>query len=158
MAETVFGVTQSVADLPPARVVADAHALEQDQIYRAAGATGDRTILISSGLPIDGIRVKVVRENREAKPGEIGSIWVTGKFLFSGYFRDWKATSDALINEWYDTGDLGFLHQEQLFITGRMKDTIIINGKNLYAHDIEAEVSSVSGVKPGRSVALGFLQ
>src|SRR4029453_3769840 len=62
---------------------------------------------------------------------------------------------DDSIGGWYLTGDLGFIMREQVFVTGRIKEVIIVNGRNYYAHDIEEIVSDTPGVRPGRVVARG---
>jgi acyl-CoA synthetase (AMP-forming)/AMP-acid ligase II len=64
-------------------------------------------------------------------------------------------TETAFLGEWYKTGDLGYLYQGELFITGRAKELIIVGGKNIYPQDLEALVHEVPGVYPGRAVAFG---
>ena len=86
---------------------------------------------------------------------QVGEIAVRCGSMFSGYFRDPETTAHALRDGWYYTGDLGYLADEHLFITGRKKDLLIIAGKNYYPQDIEHVVSSVDGIYPGRVVALG---
>jgi acyl-CoA synthetase (AMP-forming)/AMP-acid ligase II len=85
----------------------------------------------------------------------VGEIAIRCSSLFSGYFRDPATTGEALQGGWYHSGDLGYLADGHLFITGRKKDLIIIAGKNLYPQDIERAVSAVPGIYPGRCVALG---
>ena len=65
---------------------------------------------------------------------------VGGESLFSGYHNRATAT-DALRGEWYWTGDLGFLSSGELYVTGRTDDLLIINGKNVYAHDVEYAIA-----------------
>ena len=59
---------------------------------------------------------------------------------------------------WLATGDLGFLDRGELFVTGRLKDLIIIGGRNLYPHDIEAAAAEVPGLRPGRVAAVGVTE
>jgi len=75
----------------------------------------------------------------------------------SGYYNRPDATSQAFLAEgWYRTGDLGYLAAGELYVSGRMKDLIIVGGKNIYPQDIEAAASQVAGVHPGRVVAFGL--
>jgi acyl-CoA synthetase (AMP-forming)/AMP-acid ligase II len=67
-----------------------------------------------------------------------------------------EATAAAFDAGWYRTGDIGFVDDAELFVIGRKKDILIIFGRNFYAHDIEAIVSSTTGIIPGRVVAIGI--
>src|SRR6185503_5649210 len=68
-----------------------------------------------------------------------------------------ELTAEALTADgWYRTGDLGFVHQGEVFVTGRKKDLLIIKGRNYYPSDIEDVVSKVEGIAPGRVVAFGL--
>lgn len=94
--------------------------------------------------------VKIVnpQQQSECSEGEIGEIWVAGKSVSLGYWQQKEATQqlfqaylqDSQAGPFLRTGDLGFLYQEELFITGRIKDTIILWGRNHYPHQIEATV------------------
>lgn len=59
-------------------------------------------------------------------------------------------------DRWYFTGDMGYLAEGELFITGRKKDLIIVGGKNIYPQDLEAIANEISGLAPGRNVAFGL--
>jgi acyl-CoA synthetase (AMP-forming)/AMP-acid ligase II len=85
----------------------------------------------------------------------VGEIAIRSGSLFSGYMKDPESTARALQGGWYLSGDLGFIADGHLFITGRKKDLIIIAGRNYYPQDIERIVSDVPGIYPGRVVALG---
>jgi fatty-acyl-CoA synthase len=68
---------------------------------------------------------------------ECGILYLRGPSIMSGYFGDLKATSEVLsTNGWLNTGDIGYLADSNVFITGRSKDTIIINGRNIWPQDI----------------------
>src|SRR5206468_8551422 len=74
-----------------------------------------------------------------------------------GYIQDEDATRKSRTGDgWLRTGDLGYLANGELYVCGRMKDVIIIRGKNYYAHDIESIVSEVEGVRIGNVVAFGI--
>jgi fatty-acyl-CoA synthase len=77
---------------------------------------------------------------------EIGEVWVKGPGIFSGYYNDPTATAEALTTDGYlRTGDLGFLYEGELYLTGRIKDLLIINGHNLMPHELEWVSDAVMG-------------
>jgi len=90
------------------------------------------------------------------EPGEnqqVGEILLRGSSTISAYYGQTSITRDG----WFPTGDLGFIYEDELYICGRSKDVIIHRGKNLYPHDLEAVAHTHPDVKPGRAVALGWL-
>jgi acyl-CoA synthetase (AMP-forming)/AMP-acid ligase II len=158
MAETVFAVSQS-SDEAPARV----ERLEREafQTRGAAIPVGSDAVpsveVMSGGALLAGTRVRIVDERRrDLEQRRVGEIAIHCDSLFSGYFRDPETTARSLEDGWYYSGDLGYLADGHVFITGRKKDLLIIAGKNYYPQDIERVVSSVPGVYPGRVVALGL--
>ena len=93
------------------------------------------------------VRIVDPESDRPVPPGEVGEIWVRGRSVATGYFnRD--ALTDAVFHARIDgedadylrTGDLGFIRDDELFVTGRIKDLIIVSGRNIYPHDVEASV------------------
>ncbi|MDE8344140.1 MAG: AMP-binding protein, partial [Acidocella sp.] len=97
----------------------------------------------------------ILRDDALVDSGEIGEICVRANYMFSGYNNNEAATKAAFFGDWYRTGDIGFIERDELFVVGRIKDVIILNGKNVFVHDVEAAVSRVGGIKPGRAVAFG---
>jgi fatty-acyl-CoA synthase len=79
----------------------------------------------------------------------IGKVLCSGPSLMQGYFRDPEATAACLKDGWLDTGDMGYLSNGYIFIVGRAKDMIIINGKNYWPQDIEWAVEQLPGFKAG---------
>jgi len=155
MAETVFAVTQSGLDRPVGRIALSPVALAEEQILPPRQGETPTTV-VSVGLAIPGIAVRILDSADQPLPDDrIGQVAVTGQFLFSGYYALPDETAAAFVGEWYRTGDLGFTRNGELYITGRLKDVIIVHGKNLYAHDIEAVANRIDGVKAGRAVAVG---
>jgi acyl-CoA synthetase (AMP-forming)/AMP-acid ligase II len=113
--------------------------------------------LMSSGRPIEGCGVMIVDDARRPLPERhVGEIALSGPYLFSGYFRLPEETEKVLRDGWYYTGDFGYVAGEELFVTGRKKDLIIIGGKNFYPQDIERIVTTDEDVLDGRVVALGL--
>ncbi len=99
------------------------------------------------GSPVLDTRVRVVGPHGRARPDdEIGEVEVEGPGLFSGYFRDPRATAEAFTADgWLRTGDLGFLSDGELYLTGRSKDLLIIRGHNLMPEEFEWIAESVGG-------------
>lgn len=152
MAETVFAVTQTPTGQPPRRLRAT---IEDDRVRAAAGEAEGRTLL-SVGMPIAGISCRIVGAHGEAlADGTIGEIVVSGDFVCDSYYRNPRESQATFRNGEYFTGDTGFIRDGDLFVLGRKKDLIIVNGRNFYAHDIEESACRASGTKPGRVIAIG---
>jgi len=156
MAETVFAVTQTKLGEAPARIRVVPASLARGS--RPLLTTGEDFVdLIETGSAIQGIDVSICDEARAPLAnGEVGEVVLSGRFVFSGYNKDPETTSKQLVDGRYFSRDLGFIHDEKLYVLGRIDDLIIINGRNLYAHEIEAQVNTVPGVKPGRAVAVSM--
>ncbi|MFA6146793.1 MAG: AMP-binding protein [bacterium] len=158
MAETVFAVSQSSDAAPPKIESIDRERFQADN--QAVPVEGDGVPsleMMSGGAMLSGVQVKVVDKDFNSLPERsVGEIAIRSGYLFSGYFRDPSSTARVLQDEWFHSGDMGYLADSHLFITGRKKDLIIIAGKNYYPQDIERIVCSVPGIYPGRSVALGL--
>ena len=86
----------------------------------------------------------------------IGKVWVRGTSVMEGYFRDPEATAACMIGGWLDTGDMGYLSNGYIFIVGRAKDMIIINGRNHWPQDIEWAVEQLPGFKSGDIAAFAI--
>jgi acyl-CoA synthetase (AMP-forming)/AMP-acid ligase II len=111
---------------------------------------------VSVGRPCPGVRVEIEGSDGagRAAPGVVGEILVQSPGVMQGYYRDPEATARALRDGWLHTGDLGFLDAEgYLYITGRMKDVIVVRGQNVVPSDIEEAVDHVAGVR--YSAAIG---
>ena len=102
------------------------------------------------GQPLPGHGIEVRDEDGKAV-GErtVGRVFIKGPSLTPGYFSDEEASSAMYHGEWLDTGDMGYFLDEQIVITGRAKDLIIINGRNIWPQDIEWAVEKVAGVRSG---------
>jgi len=158
MAETTFAASQSSDRTPPRIERLDREGFLASREARLAPSADAPAIeTMSGGLVLPGTQVKIVDDERRSLPDRrIGEIAIRSRSLFSGYFKDPASTSKVLEDGWYYSGDLGYLAEGHLFITGRKKDIIIIGGRNYYPQDIERIVSSVTGIYPGRTVALGL--
>jgi acyl-CoA synthetase (AMP-forming)/AMP-acid ligase II len=124
---------------------------------QAVPAEGEGTIgIVGVGTAVPGHEVRVVGEQGELLPErEVGHIVVRGPSVMAGYFHDPETTARVLNDGWLWTGDLGYFAQGQLFVTGRVKDLIIVRGRNYYAEDIERVAEQIPGVKGGGVIAFG---
>jgi fatty-acyl-CoA synthase len=156
MAENVFGVTQTPLDCPVTTIHVDPSAFALGDV-RITSASPSSLSIISCGRPISGVRLAIHDASGSIlKDGKVGEIHVASDFLFDGYYKLPGRTSEKLRAGWYATGDLGFMHDGDLYVAGRMDDLIIVTGRNYYAHEIEAIVNTVASVLPGRNVAIGI--
>jgi acyl-CoA synthetase (AMP-forming)/AMP-acid ligase II len=155
MAEAVFAVTQTPLGRPPSRFLADGEALRDGRAVPAS-STSQAAQLLSAGPEIDGIEVRVLGADREEVPeGTLGELAIRGTFMFSGYYGNAELSDQKFKGDLYCTGDLGFKHGGEVYVLGRVDDLIIVNGKNIVAHEIERIAPDAhSEVKPGRVVAI----
>ncbi|SDA33917.1 Acyl-CoA synthetase (AMP-forming)/AMP-acid ligase II [Methylobacterium sp. UNC378MF] len=116
--------------------------------------------LASSGRPIRPEHLRVVdpRSGLPCPAGTVGEIWLSGPCIARGYWRNPEATRATFVTRdgarWLRTGDLGFLDGGELFVTGRLKDLIILRGHNVYPQDVETAVEArVPALRPGRIAA-----
>lgn len=112
----------------------------------ASGAAFGLSEVAAVGEPIPGLEVRVAGPGGRPLPdGEIGELWVRGPSVFSGYYNDPEGTAEVLRDGWLLTGDLGFRHRRELYITGRIKDLLIVRGTNIMPHEIEWVAEGVTG-------------
>ncbi len=154
MAESVFAVAQTDLWRPPRRVVVDPVTTHRGATpAEVTSGTGEEIIEVGRG--IDGVVLTIHDEDgAEIDDGKVGEIALAAPFLFAGYNVDSVRTDRRLREGRYFTGDLGFIRQGRLFVLGRIDDVIIINGRNLYAHEIERVIGDILGLKAGRVAAL----
>lgn len=151
LAEATLMVTGPLRRREPTLLKVDARSLEHG-IVRQHSQDARSVTLVGCGEPGEGHELKIVgsESGRECPPDRIGEIWVSGPSVASGYWRHEAATHEVFgtriagkdAPEFLRTGDLGFLHHGELFVVGRRKDVIIINGRNHHPHDIEFSAES----------------
>jgi acyl-CoA synthetase (AMP-forming)/AMP-acid ligase II len=126
---------------------------------RAVLASGKGSMaVVSVGRAVPGHYVTVVGPEGEQLPErEVGHIVVHGPSVMAGYFENAEATEQVVRDGWLWTGDLGYFADQNLYVTGRAKDLIIVRGRNLYAEDIERVAERIDGVRLGGVVAFGIL-
>ncbi|WP_276736066.1 non-ribosomal peptide synthetase [Bacillus sp. (in: firmicutes)] len=118
-------------------------------------ATSDDDHFVEIGSPIPGFSMRIVNDQNElVEEGEIGRFQVSGLSVTSGYYRRPDLNESVFTEDgWFETGDLGFLRNGRLTITGRTKDAIIINGINYYSHAIESAVEELPEIETSYTAA-----
>ena len=137
-------------------VEVDREALEGEGVARPVNEASNCARIVSCGAPVRETSVRIVDDHGELVPDScIGEISIAGPSVMREYFNDPVATADTLHGEWLMTGDLGYMKDQQLFVTGRKKELIIFGGRNYYPQDIERVVHGLELVRPGSGVAFG---
>jgi acyl-CoA synthetase (AMP-forming)/AMP-acid ligase II len=141
-------------------------ALQKGQALVVPQDDPDAQELVACGYVGEGLNLQIVDPDTAQVWGEnrIGEIWVQGQSVGQGYWQQpernrdiFEAKAQGQEGTFLRTGDLGFMHQNQLYITGRRKDLIIIRGKNHYPQDIEHTVEQVHAeLRPGAGVAVSL--
>jgi 8-amino-7-oxononanoate synthase/acyl carrier protein len=163
MAETTLIVTGSYAGRPKVIRSFDGRSLDARKVVSVDSDRPGARELVSCGHVLPDEQVRIVNPDtcRELKPDEIGEIWVSSPSVAQGYWNNREATEQifhARIEGSDDgpflrTGDLGFLNDGELFVTGRIKDMIIVRGVNRYPQDIEFTVERASERIQSQAVA-----
>ena len=113
--------------------------------------------IVNCGAPLPDMEVEIRGEDDAVKGDhQIGKVWCRGPSVMHSYFRNEAATREALVDGWLDTGDMGYMADGYLFIVGRAKDMIIINGKNHWPQDIEWAVEQLPGFNHGDIAAFSI--
>ena len=137
-------------------VEVDRAGLEKEGIARPVNEASNCAGIVSCGAPVRETSVRIVDDHGKPVPDNcIGEISIAGSSVMRGYFNDPLATADTLHGKWLMTGDLGYMKDQQLFVTGRKKELIILGGRNYYPQDIERVVHGLELVRPGNVVAFG---
>ncbi len=155
LAEATLLVSGRIGKVEPMELHVDSQALQTGLPFSVPGEKGKGRVLVGCGGAGAGQRLLIVDpENRiQREAGEIGEIWVKGSSVAQGYWNRPEETrmrfhatlADTGEGPFLRTGDLGFLHNDELFVTGRLKDLIIVRGCNHYPHDIELTVERSHG-------------
>ncbi|HDR9052400.1 TPA: AMP-binding protein [Burkholderia vietnamiensis] len=164
MAEATLFISGQPAHSPP--LVADYDADDLARGVATRHAHGKRHALVSCGRPWAGHRVQIVNPDtgERCPPGRIGEIWLSGPSVGAGYWkrddetaRTFRATLDGDAAHYLRTGDLGFVDGEHLFVTGRLKDLIIVAGRNHYPQDLEHTAEGAhAALAPNASAAFSI--
>ncbi len=113
--------------------------------------------IVNCGKPVRDMTVEIREEDGTPLPdGAIGKLWCKGPSVMVGYFRDDAATQACMADGWLDTGDMAYMSDGYIYIVGRAKDMIIVNGKNHWPQDIEWAVEQLPGFKAGDIAAFAI--
>jgi acyl-CoA synthetase (AMP-forming)/AMP-acid ligase II/acyl carrier protein len=118
----------------------------------------DALELMCVGRPVPNTELRIADNSRAPLPnGDVGHILIRGASVTRGYFGDPEATALAIgADGWVDTGDLGFMHEGSLYIAGRSKEIIFVNGQNYYPYDLENIAQRAPGLDLNKLVAAGI--
>jgi acyl-CoA synthetase (AMP-forming)/AMP-acid ligase II len=155
MAETTFAVTQSAPGTQPNVLAVDRIELSRGRIA-VVPASDSARLCVSSGHVIPGCEVRIVDDaGIDVGDARVGEVAIRSIAMFDGYRNYPEKTAGVLRDGWYYSGDYGFRNGDDHYIVGRKKDLIIVAGNNIYPEDVEAAISGVDGVIPGRVIAFG---
>ncbi|MDT5215346.1 MAG: hypothetical protein QOK18_3585 [Mycobacterium sp.] len=142
----------------PAGTMFKTLAVENDTLASRGVVEPGSKELVSVGVPLAGVEVEILDDQAQpVPPDRTGRIFVRSPSVMAGYFGRKDLTDEALHDGWLDTGDLGFVHDGELFVCGRHKDTVIIRGANHAPQDFETALEGLPGVRTGCAVAVGFV-
>ena len=140
MAEATLNISTSPIDTEPIVLTVDQDCLKEDLISLVRNGH----TLVSSGKIQEGLKISIrdTKHQQILEEKQIGEVWVAGESISSGYLNKENLNKTLFQQEgnYFKTGDLGFLYDEYLYITGRIKELIILNGKNHYPQDIEQTI------------------
>ncbi|MBX2796237.1 MAG: fatty acyl-AMP ligase [Myxococcales bacterium] len=154
MAEATLAITLKPAPERMQTLTVDADHFAEHGV--AIDPADDATVVehVACGVPFEGHEVAVLDEDGNTLPDRTeGELCHRGPSVTKGYFGNPEATAKAYRDGWLRTGDLGFVNEGQVYVTGRIKDLIIVNGRNVHPQAVEWAVADVEGVRKGNVVA-----
>ena len=173
MAEATVMIAGGVASAPPICLSADKRALGQRSLAPAISGDGDngesvRVVACGRALPPHDLKIVDPETRRVLPEGAVGEIWFSGPSVSPGYWNLPEQTGETFGQKiagddsgigYLRTGDLGALYQGEVVIAGRIKDIVILNGRNYYPQDIEASAAAAHGaVRPGHVAAFAQVE
>ena len=155
LAEATLAVSFSAPDEAPRWTAFDPKVLESESRARQSDNGGRH--LCSLGKPLRGVEVAIRDEDgHDLAETRVGNVWVRGPSVMTQYLGRPFHTAAAIRDGWLDTGDLGFLFEGELYLCGRLKDQIIIRGRNYDPAVIEHATDRIRGLRTGCTAAVGF--
>lgn len=152
--------TLAVSIMPPGEGIV-VELVEETQLSGGDVAREDRPqrfrAIVNCGKPVKDMEVQIREEDGTPLPEKaIGKVWCRGPSVMVGYFRDPESTAACMSDGWLDTGDMGYISEGYVYIVGRAKDMIIVNGRNHWPQDIEWAVEQLPGFKQGDIAAFAI--
>jgi len=153
-------VAVSISD-PASKIVSitlDREKLSPGDRIKEVPSSLQGTSFVNVGKPVDQCSIRIADDkNGILGEGRVGRIMIKGANVTGGYYNNPAASRELIDGHgWLNTGDLGFMKDGCLYITGRAKDILFINGQNYYAHDLEREAESIEGVELNKIAVAGF--
>jgi fatty-acyl-CoA synthase len=138
----------------------DRRVLETDRYaapVEGGGGDGNVRRLPRLGRPVPGLEMRVCDPStgQAMRDREVGEVELRGSSITPGYYDNPDATAASRRGDWFRTGDLGYVVDGELIVCGRIKDVIIVGGRNVFPEDVERAVESVEGVRAGNVIAFG---
>jgi acyl transferase domain-containing protein/glutamate-1-semialdehyde aminotransferase/acyl-CoA synthetase (AMP-forming)/AMP-acid ligase II/NRPS condensation-like uncharacterized protein len=155
-ASVAVAVAEPGTEIVPVYVERTSLNIGQKVIEKKRGSTGTAAF-VEIGPSIENCSLGITDEQgQEVGDRIVGHIQVKGGNVTAGYYHDKEATAKIMTaDQWLDTGDLGFMRNGRLVITGREKDIIFANGQNYYSHDLERLAETVKGIDATKIAAVG---
>jgi fatty-acyl-CoA synthase len=159
LAENTLAVTFSPLGTPPRSERVRWDELTTDGFARAADSDDISAVTVANcGRQFPGHEVAIVdSDGKRCAPRQVGEIILRGPSMMKGYYNNPEASRKTIKDGWLYTGDLGFLLDGDLFVCGRIKDLIIVAGRNYHPSDVEQVVSCVPTVRNGRVVVFSLV-
>jgi len=160
----VYGLAESSVGLvfPPLNRTPPIDCVQREVFSKSINAipveASDENALcfVASGHPLVGHEIRIVDSNgRELPERQEGYLQFRGPSATSGYYRNPEETKKLFMDDWLNSGDLAYIAEGDVFITGRSKDLIIRAGRNIYPHEVEEAVGYIPGVRKGCVAAFG---
>ena len=113
--------------------------------------------LVRLGKPVPGLEFRITdpKSGKQLQDREIGELQIRGTSVTPGYYQRPDANRELFDGDWLRTGDLAYLIEGNMFMCGRIKDVIIVGGRNVYPQDIERFVGEIDGIRTGKVIAFG---
>jgi acyl-CoA synthetase (AMP-forming)/AMP-acid ligase II/acyl carrier protein len=158
LAEASLAVAFPAIDSPYRHITVDRRSLGVGSTATLVDAADPTALkLMCEGKPIPFTAVRLVDDQGADVPaGVVGHLLMRGDNVTRGYFQNAEANAAAFTGDgWLRTGDLALMHEGELYVTGRSKEIIFVNGQNYYPHDLEALLQVTPGLELGKVVAAG---
>ena len=157
LAESTVGLAFPPLDRGPVIDSVQRHSFMSTGVAKPAAAEDEHALkFVSSGPPLTNHQLRVIDPaGHELPERHQGRLEFKGPSSTSGYYRNTEKTQSLFDEDWLDSGDLAYIAQGELFVTGRVKDIIIRAGRNIYPHELEEAVGNTTGIRTGRVAVFG---